>query len=164
MFPKIQKSRQERWPRFWRRAQAWAWANHSHCAFPLLDQSCWERCEESSQTAFIQPPDPTLCIPLIEQPSGLRGILHIPPVTSWHSSPCMIFPLFNGFPYYSCQNYSSTSPLLSIISDFVAPHPHLSSHSQWSLRLLCGDLLASEHLEKLNKLGNPANASYWFTL
>ncbi len=96
MFPKIQRSRQARWPRVWRHAPVWAWASRSRCSFSPLDQSRWERCEESRQTASILPPDSPPCIPLITQPAGLHTRLNIPPSDThpfgWFSHSLMASP------------------------------------------------------------------------
>lgn len=50
-----------------------------------------------------------------------------------HSSLCVFFLLFNDFPYYCCQDYSSSSLILSSTSDLITPCLHLSSPPQWSL-------------------------------
>lgn len=158
MFPKIQKSRQACWPRFWRRAPAWDWASRSHCAFPLLDQSCWERCEESSQTAFIQPPDPLPPASLITQPTGTLNITPSGPDTHpsvWFSHSLMAFPatlLQIIFPSLFCSLISS--PLifirlfsLSDISDnCVVIFQRKSIWKNWRRRKIL------------------ANASYWSRL
>lgn len=99
-------------------------ASCSHCSFPSLDQSCWERCDESSQTAFILPPDPPPCISPITRPTGLR------------SNFLTLIALL-------------ASPLLS-----TNPHLPLSSLSV-VFESMCGDMSASEHMEKLNVLEKP---------
>lgn len=156
MFPKIQMSRQARWLRFWQGAPVWVLASRSRCAFSPLDKSSWERCEGSSHTIFILPPDPPACIPLITQP-GLRRILNPPSP----SLPRMNFPLFNGFPYYSHQDYS-----------FSSPSPRISSPLIFicllSLSGLWDDCVVIFQWASIWKswtsLEISANASYWFTL
>lgn len=130
-------------------------------AGPVMLGKVWGEQSDSFYSATWSSSHPPRCIPLIT----LLGYAAywIPPLfTSWYSCLSIIFPLFNGLPFYSCQDCSFSSPLLSTTSDLITPHHHhhLSSFSQRSLRLLCGDISVSKHLEKLNKLGN----SYWCQL
>lgn len=85
------------------------WASHFPCTFPLLDQSCWKRCEESCQTAFILTLDPTSSNSPVRQPTGLRSILNIAPslltLISLYDFPM----LAHSFSYCFCQDYSSSS-------------------------------------------------------
>lgn len=128
---------------------------------PLLDQSCWERCEESSQTAFILPPDPPPLHPSDYTAYWATQHTAYPPFTSWHSSLCMIFPLFNGFPYFSCQDYSSSSPSPLISSPLIVICL-LSLSGLWDY---CVVIFQWASIWKSwTSWGIPANASYWFTL
>lgn len=122
MFPKIQRSRQAGWPRFWRRAARpghGPWASRSRCAFPSLDHACWKRCDESIQTSFTLPPHPLSHL----YPFNYTDPDHRTLFVFWKVSPYSLFPLFNGIPCIS-------SPLCC-----HWPH-HLSSSAVFSFSLI----------------------------
>jgi len=170
MFPKIQKSRKACWPRFWWLAPAWAWASRSHGALPWLQQSCLERCEASSRTAFNLPPDPSLLQP--SDYTAYWATQHTkypptpPPFTSWHSSLSVVTPLCKGLPCWMYQEYSSSFSLL------FSPPPLISSTFViicfLSLGCLWDDCVVIFQWASIWKSWTswevPANNSYWFTI
>lgn len=101
MLPKIQKSRQAHWPRFWRRAPVWAlgqpFSLHIPSTGPVMLGEVWGEQSNSFYSATwsspLHPSDYT----------SYWATQHIehPTSTSWHSSLCMILPLYNGLLYYA---------------------------------------------------------------
>lgn len=109
MFPKLQRSRQAHWQRFWRRAPAWAQSQLlSPCILSTgpvaLGKGAWRAGRQLSFGLLIPPPPP----PRPFNCTAYWATQH----NEYPHSFCALFPLFNGI---SCS-CSNASPLLFVAS------------------------------------------------